>query len=403
MTSVQIVPTDRIPPRSVILVFGTRPEVIKLAPVARALRRYGSEIETLLCSTGQHRELLDQALFDVGLHQDVDLHLMTERQPLATLLARAITALDGLFREKAPDFVVVQGDTTSAVAAALAAYLLRIPVGHVEAGLRSGDQHEPFPEEANRRVIAQLATLHFAPTEAAAATLARESPPSPRIFLTGNTVIDSLLRVREGLGSRAPGGLGEQRMLLVTLHRRESQGQCMEDVCSAIMAIVVSRPDVRVLFPVHPSPAVREPVYRILGRHPRIQLCEPLPYRELVGALDRCHFVLTDSGGIQEEAPALGKPVLVLRNATERQEGIEAGTAALVGTDPHAILRAALTLLDNDEIYARMAQARNPYGDGRAGTRIGHIIAEELGVATQESLPPFARMPIRAPMPVEAE
>ena len=403
MTAVQNTKNHRdTPRRRVVLVFGTRPEVIKLAPVARALSKYESDIETLLCSTGQHRELLDQALLDVGLHSDIDLHLMTERQPLATLFARAIVGVDRTLRSLGPDYVVVQGDTTSAVAAAFAAYLLRIPVGHVEAGLRSNDQYEPFPEEANRRIISQLATLHFAPTKASDAALAGESLPSPRIYLTGNTVIDSLLWVRERLKSRAPEPARHQKTVLVTLHRRVSSGECLEDVCRAIMAMVVSRPHVQVLFPVHPSPAVREPVHAILGGHPRIDLCEPLSYRELVAALDRCHFVLTDSGGLQEEAPTLGKPVLVVRNVTERREGILAGTAALVGTEPQTILRAALILLDDDSTYARMAQARNPYGDGHAGARIATILANELGAIPLGPQAPSRRQRVAASLRFES-
>ncbi len=372
----------------VAVVVGTRPEAIKLASVIRALHSYAPKLQTMICATGQHRELLDQAMADMSLRADRNLNLMTERQALAGLLARAIAGIDEVFRDWEPDMCVVQGDTTSALAGALVAYLSQTPVAHVEAGLRSGDPLAPFPEEANRRMISQLARLHFAPTRRAAEALVTERVPSLRITVTGNTVIDSLLWARKRLAT-AQEPAASSRMLLVTLHRRETFGKDMEAVCRAILGIVVSRSDVRVLFPVHPSPSVRQPVRQILGEHPRIELSEPLPYRELVGALVRCHFVLTDSGGIQEEAPSLGKPVLVLRNATEREEGLVAGTASLIGTDPRRIMAAALRLLDDDALYLRMSQAKNPYGDGLAGGRIAHAIAEELGVYAGPPPTPF--------------
>jgi UDP-N-acetylglucosamine 2-epimerase (non-hydrolysing) len=357
--------------RRLLLVFGTRPEAIKIAPVALGLRGQSGEFETVLCSTGQHIDMLNQTLSVFGLKPDIDLKLMTPRQTLADLTARAVGALDNVMSRVRPDLVVVQGDTTSAMVAALSAYYHRTPVSHVEAGLRTDDTYQPFPEEGNRRLISTLAALHFAPTPSAAYRLQQEGVPEGRIFVTGNTIIDSLLRVREN--SEHGGNLARpssRRRVLVTMHRRENRGAALEDTCRAILQLVDRNRNVEVVFPVHSSPFVREPVTRLLSGHARIILTGPLGYQEFILLMNSCHLILTDSGGIQEEAPALGKPVLVLRDTTERPEAINAGTARLVGTDPTRVLSETETLLHSEKAYEAMARAQNPYGDGRAAERI---------------------------------
>ena len=354
-----------------LLVFGTRPEVIKMAPVALALREHSGEFDTVLCSTGQHRGMLNQTLAVFGLEPDVALDLMGPRQTLVNLTTRSLGALDNVLTRVRPDLVVVQGDTTSAMVGALAAYYHRVPVAHVEAGLRTDDLYRPFPEEGNRRLIGTLAALHFAPTPSAAYRLLQEGVPERQIFVTGNTVIDALLgvRVNRRHGGHLPLPNGRRRILL-TMHRRESRGTTLENICRAILQVVERNDDVEVVFPVHSSPFVREPVSRLLSGHARIRLTEPLDYREFILLMHSCYLVLTDSGGIQEEAPALGKPVLVLRDTTERPEAIDAGTSALVGTHPGRVLSATETLLQDEMSYQAMAHAENPYGDGRAAERI---------------------------------
>jgi UDP-N-acetylglucosamine 2-epimerase (non-hydrolysing) len=357
--------------RRLLLVFGTRPEAIKIAPVALGLRGQSGEFETVLCSTGQHIDMLNQTLSVFGLKPDIDLKLMTPRQTLADLTARAVGALDNVMSRVRPDLVVVQGDTTSAMVAALAAYYHRTPVSHVEAGLRTDDTYQPFPEEGNRRLISTLAALHFAPTPSAAYRLQQVGVPEGRIFVTGNTVIDSLLRVRENSGHRGTlARPSSRRRVLVTMHRRENRGAALEDTCRAILQLVDRNRNVEVVFPVHAAPFVRDPVTRLLSGHARIILTEPIGYQEFILLMDSCHLILTDSGGIQEEAPALGKPVLVLRDTTERLEAIDAGTARLVGTDPTRVLSETETLLHSEKAYQAMARAHNPYGDGRAAERI---------------------------------
>jgi UDP-N-acetylglucosamine 2-epimerase (non-hydrolysing) len=364
--------------KRVMLIVGTRPEAIKVAPVALALREQNLEFETILCSTGQHRQMLDQALEAFGLVPDVDLGLMQPSQTLAGLTSRAITGLDTVMAEYRPDLVAVQGDTSTAMAGALAAYYHRVPVAHIEAGLRTQDLYQPFPEEANRRLIGTLATLHFPPTGLAADHLRREGVPEQRILITGNTVIDALLHVRRSLGTTiAP----ERRRILVTMHRRESFGQPFEEICRAVLDILERNPGVDILFPVHASPAVREPVNRLLKGHPRIELTEPLGYEAFVRALDSSYLVLTDSGGVQEEAPALGKPVLVLRDKTERPESIAAGTSRLVGSDYALILGLTECLLRDEQAYNKMAHAENPYGDGRASERIIMALRRHFGLS----------------------
>lgn len=369
-----------------MLVFGTRPEAIKIAPVAIALRSMSDRFETVLCSTGQHDALLAQALLPFGLTPDVDLGLMTTRQGLGELTGRAMTGLDGVLERSRPDLVLVQGDTTSAFCGALAAFYRQIPVAHLEAGLRTGDRYDPFPEEANRRLISCLASLHFAPTVRAALQLDREGMSRHDVLVTGNTVIDALLYIHERVGptpSPAPGTLG-RRQILVTMHRRESYGAPFEHICRAISTLADAHPTVDFVLPLHPAPDVQAPIRRLLGSHPGVRLTAPLAYPAFVTLLGRCHFVLTDSGGIQEEAPALAKPVLVMRNTTERPEAISAGTARLVGTSTDSIVDAAEELLVDAAAYDRMAKAVNPFGDGRAADRVVGALSYRYGyVATR--------------------
>jgi UDP-N-acetylglucosamine 2-epimerase (non-hydrolysing) len=371
----------------VLLVFGTRPEAIKMAPVALALQSLASELETVICVTGQHREMLDAALEPFGLVPDIDLRLMRPRQTLSTLTARALTALDKTLTRVEPDIVVVQGDTTSAMVGALAGYYHRVPVAHLEAGLRTGDLFQPFPEEGNRRLISTLSALHFAPTEMAACNLQREGIPTRRVLVTGNTVIDALLYTHRHL---PPGSFDlppGARLVLLTLHRRESFGKPLESICRAVVDLVSRNPDLHIIFPVHASPFVREPVGRILGNHPRISLHDPMGYLEFIQALDGCHFVMTDSGGVQEEAPSLGKPVLVLRDKTERPEAVKAGTSVLVGTRSDRVLAEAERLLHNPEAYVAMAHAANPFGDGLAAQRVACAIRFHFGLTTEQPAP----------------
>jgi UDP-N-acetylglucosamine 2-epimerase (non-hydrolysing) len=358
----------------VSVVLGTRPEAIKLAPVIRA---FGEQpgCECMVVSTGQHREMLDPMLAAFGIEPDVELAAMRPRQSLSGLTALLVESLGETFREEQPDAVLVQGDTTSAFCGALAAFYESIPVGHVEAGLRTGDLRSPFPEEANRRLVGTLARWHFCPTPASRRNLLAEGVPAQRIFVTGNTVIDALLWARGRAGGQVPLKTRPRRILL-TLHRRENQGETMRGLAMAIRDLA-ARGDVDVVFPVHLNPAVREVVMPLLSEVEGVHLCEPLGYFAFVDALDSADLVLTDSGGLQEEAPSLGKPVLVLRGTTERPEAVSAGVARLVGTDRGAVYRAACELLDSPDIYRAMACAANPFGDGHAAER---IVAELAGL-----------------------
>ena len=367
-------------PQRVLIVFGTRPEAIKIAPVALALRSVPHRFETVLCSTGQHRELVDQALAPFGLSPDIDLHVMRSAQRLADVAGRILAALDRVYAKRRPDLVLVQGDTTSCFVGALAAYYRRIPVAHLEAGLRTDDVYDPFPEEVHRRLVSSLATFHFAPTRRAASQLSREGLSADDILVTGNTVIDALLHIyattvrREGAFERT-----DRRSILVTMHRRESYGAPFENICRAITSLADNHRSVEFVLPVHPAPSVQEPVRRLLGDHPRIRLIGPLAYPDFVATLSRSHFVMTDSGGIQEEAPALAKPVLVLRNTTERPEAVSAGTAKLVGTTTETIVEAAQELLGDSAAYERMARAVNPFGDGHAADRVVDALSYRYG------------------------
>lgn len=366
----------------ILVVFGTRPEAIKLFPVVRALAAMpGITVRT--CVTAQHRGLLDQVLAIAGLTPDIDLDLMEPGQTLDRLTARLLTRIGAVIDAEAPDRVIVQGDTATAMAGALAAYYRRLPVAHVEAGLRSGDIYHPWPEEVNRRIVAPIADLHFAPTETAAAALARENVVAG-VHVTGNTVIDALHWTRDriaadpalaaGLDAIAERFAG-RRIILVTTHRRENFGGGMERIARAIGRIA-AREDVAVLFPMHPNPNVVSVMDALLGDHPRVARIAPLDYPHFIRALGLCHLALTDSGGVQEEAPALGKPVLVMRDTTERPEGVAAGTAKLIGADEDRIVSEVFTLLDDKAAHSAMARAHNPYGDGQAAARIAKVVAD---------------------------
>ena len=366
----------------VMVVFGTRPEAIKLAPVVHTLRSRG-RLEVSVVVTAQHREMLDQVLDIFGLRPDADLNLMTPDQSLNGLAGRALERLDALLAEMAPDVVVVQGDTTTAMAAALAAFHRRIPAAHVEAGLRTADPLNPFPEEMNRRLVARIAAWHFAPTAGARDNLLREHVAPEAVLVTGNTVIDALYMARRPSYRFTDPALEQAaawpgRLLLLTTHRRENLGEPLRRIYGAVRRLLQRFPDVAVVFPVHRNPHVRAAAQELAGQE-RVYLMEPPHYLDFVHLLERCYLVLTDSGGIQEEALALGKPVLVLRTTTERPEGIAAGGARLAGTDPDQIEREAARVLTDPEAYRAMATAPNPYGDGRAAERIAHALEHIFG------------------------
>ncbi|HEX8388773.1 MAG TPA: UDP-N-acetylglucosamine 2-epimerase (non-hydrolyzing) [Sphingomonas sp.] len=371
----------------ILVVFGTRPEAIKLFPVIRTLRAHGG-LEVRTCVTAQHRGLLDQVLAVADLRPDRDLDLMEPGQTLDRLTARLLTGLGEVMDQEKPDRVVVQGDTATAMAGALAAYYRRTPVSHVEAGLRSGDILHPWPEEVNRRIVAPIADQHFAPTETAAAALRRENVDPATVHVTGNTVIDALHWTRariDGDPGLASGldpivaRFAGKRVVLVTTHRRENFGGGMEAIATAIGRIA-DRPDTAVLFPVHPNPNVVSVMDRQLGDRPNVARVDPLDYPHFIRALGLCHLVLSDSGGVQEEAPAFGKPVLVMRETTERPEGVAAGTAKLVGSDADRIVSEVFTLLDDSRAYQAMARAHNPFGDGHAAGRIAEVVARGFGL-----------------------
>ncbi|HET7424373.1 MAG TPA: UDP-N-acetylglucosamine 2-epimerase (non-hydrolyzing) [Gemmatimonadales bacterium] len=366
----------------VLSVFGTRPEAIKMAPVVRALKAHSDIFESMVCVSAQHREMLDQVLGVFQLHADFDLDLMTPGQSPADVVARLLERMPRLLREVRPDVLLVQGDTMTTFAAAFAAYLERIPTAHVEAGLRTGNKYHPFPEEMNRVLTTRLAELHFAPTARARDTLLREGIPQQDVLLTGNTVIDALLATVRSNYQFATPALSAldpaHRMVLVTTHRRESFGGPLESTCAAIRTLVERFEDLDVVLPVHPNPQVKQVVVRKLCDLQRVHLIEPVDYVEFVNLMARAHLILTDSGGVQEEAPSLGKPVLVLREVTERPEGVEAGTAVIVGTDREKIVRTASELLTSPEAYARMANAVSPYGDGHASERIADALRERF-------------------------
>jgi UDP-N-acetylglucosamine 2-epimerase (non-hydrolysing) len=367
----------------VMSVFGTRPEAIKMAPVVRALRAAPDRFESLVCVTAQHRTMLDQVLDVFQLTTDHDLDLMVPGQTPSSVAAGVLEQLPGVLRRARPDVVLVQGDTMTTFAAAFAAYLGKIPTAHVEAGLRTGNRWHPFPEEMNRVLTTRIAALHFPPTAMARDALLAEGVPAADVFLTGNTVIDALLQtVREDYQFRTPALAGldpARRLVLVTTHRRESFGAPLRNTCAAVRTLAQRFPELQFVLPVHPNPQVKETVHGLLTDVPGMFLIEPVDYVEFVHLLARAHLVLTDSGGVQEEAPSLGKPVLVLREVTERPEGVDAGTAVVVGTDQERIVNVASELLTCADVYARMANAVNPYGDGKASERILAALAARFG------------------------
>lgn len=371
----------------VACIIGTRPEAIKMAPVVRDLKaRDGFEV--FLLSTGQHKQMLDQVLGAFDLKPDHDLQIMAQRQSLNQILARALPGLDDLYTQLEPELVLVQGDTSTAFIAGLAAFNRRIAVGHIEAGLRSHDKWQPYPEEVNRRLLSVVADLNFAPTKTAQDYLLREGVAAESIFVTGNTVIDALLTVVKdeytfadpvlirALAKKEP----EERVILVTAHRRENWGEPLRQICSAIRTLVATGLPWRFIWPVHLNPAVREIVYQELAEQERVYLTDPLEYTDLANLLNRVDLIWTDSGGIQEEAPALGKPILVLREVTERPEGVESGTALLVGTDPARLIEESVALLTDSSYYRKLAAAHNPYGDGQAAIRIGQHLSRYFQV-----------------------
>jgi len=366
-------------PKRVLIFLGTRPEAIKMVPVIEELQKHSRLLEPIVCATAQHRQMLDQVLDLFGIEPDIDLDLMLQDQTPASLTCRAMSAITSVIHQVAPEIILVQGDTTTAMVAAMAAFYEKIPVGHVEAGLRTRNRYDPFPEEINRRVIGVLATHHFAPTKTAAEALIRESVPPAMIYVTGNTVIDALLLIASKTHELdlefQPNG---RKMILVTAHRRENFGQPLKDICRALVRLARGNSDLEIVYPVHLNPNVRDTVYEMLSGHERIHLVDPMQYVPFVHLMNRSYLVLTDSGGIQEEAPALGKPVLVLRRTTERPEAVEAGTAKLVGTDADCIVEETERLLRDQDAYAQMANAVSPYGDGHAAKRIVEILLERV-------------------------
>lgn len=373
----------------VMAVVGTRPEVIKMVPVVRALRAE-NRFDVTVVSTGQQRELVEQAFVDVGLTPDIRLDLMRIDQSPAEFVTRCLEALDKVLAMRPVQVVLVQGDTSSAVAGAMAATWRAIPVGHVEAGLRSFNFREPFPEEFHRRVVGVAAQWHFAPTPRSRDNLLAEGIPLHRIFITGNTIVDAVEQLRDDAPVGHPAldaldGAGDGRIALVTVHRRENHGSALRDIANAILRLTDAVPDLQVVLPLHPNPNVRGTLESALGGHDRILLCEPLGYRDLLRLMSRCSVILSDSGGLQEEAPALRKPIVILRDRTERPEVVEVGAGVLVGTDPEQIVKEALSILCDAVVYRKMVSGPNPFGDGRAGQRIAEILTsallDDVGVA----------------------
>ena len=368
----------------VMTVFGTRPDAIKMAPLVLALQA-DERFEAVTTVTAQHREMLDQVLKIFKIVPDYDLNIMHKEQTLTEITANVLTKLDQVIKAVKPDIILVHGDTTTTFAASVAAFYNQVAIGHVEAGLRTWNKYSPFPEEMNRQMTDDLADLYFAPTEESKANLLKENQAAAKIFVTGNTAIDALKQTvssdyqHELLAKLDPG----HKLILVTMHRRENQGQPMARVFRTLLEVVEQRPEVEVIYPVHLSPKVQKLAHEILGKHERIHLIAPLDVVDFHNLAAKSYFIMTDSGGVQEEAPSLGKPVLVLRDTTERPEGVSAGTLKLVGTEPAKVKAAMLELLDDPNIYQQMAQAQNPYGDGQASQRILAAIAYHFGLSEQ--------------------
>jgi len=381
--------------KKILIVFGTRPEAIKMAPLVKAFKAASSAFETKVCVTAQHREMLDQVLELFDIEPEYDLDIMKPGQDLYDVTSNVLLGLRPVLDEFAPDALFVHGDTTTTFSAALAAFYRQIRVAHVEAGLRTGNIYSPWPEEANRQLTTQITTWHFAPTSTSRDNLLRENVPDDRIAVTGNTVIDALLLALEkirtdiDLQERIESVIAEavannafdpkrSKFILVTGHRRENHGQGFIDICTALKTLAQENPGIHIVYPVHLNPNVQKPVYELLGDMPNVHLIEPLQYEEFIYMMDRSYFIITDSGGVQEEAPSLGKPVLVMRDTTERPEAVEAGTVKLVGTDVRKIVGEAQRLLDDQKAYAQMSRAANPYGDGKACEKIVTFMKEHL-------------------------
>jgi UDP-N-acetylglucosamine 2-epimerase (non-hydrolysing) len=363
----------------VMTIFGTRPEAIKMAPLVLELEKHQEDIESIVTVTAQHREMLDQVLETFNITPDYDLNIMKNRQTLIDVATRGLEGLDAIMKEAEPDIVLVHGDTSTTFIGSLAAFYNQIAVGHVEAGLRTWNKHSPYPEEMNRQLTGVLADLHFSPTENSAENLIAEGKPEDRIYITGNTAIDALqTTVRENYSHPILESLGDDKLILLTAHRRENLGEPMRNMFRAINRLLDKHDDIQVIYPVHLNPVVREIADEILGNNPRVHLIKPLEVIDFHNFAAASHIILTDSGGIQEEAPSLGKPVIVLRDTTERPEGIEAGTLKLAGTDEETIFSLTDELLTNPEEYKKMAQASNPYGDGHASERIVEALKKYL-------------------------
>ena len=372
----------------VMSVFGTRPEAIKMAPLVKELEAT-EEIQSIVCVTAQHRDMLDQVLHIFNIQPDYDLDIMKEKQTLTDITIRALQGLEKAMEEAQPDLVLVHGDTSTTFVGALAAFYQKIKVGHVEAGLRTFDKYQPFPEEMNRKLTGSLADLHFSPTRLAKEHLLAEGISEDLIYITGNTAIDALkitieedYTFKKEILNTIP--FHDRRVITMTAHRRENLGQPLENICKAVLRIVEEYEDIEVVYAVHKNPVVRETVNQYLGNHPRIYLLDPLDMKDMHNLLQRSYLVLTDSGGLQEEVPAMGKPVLVLRNVTERPEGVQAGTLKLVGVEEENIYQMTKTLLEDEEVYQEMAQAVNPFGDGEASRRIVEAILHAFGVSKEK-------------------
>jgi UDP-N-acetylglucosamine 2-epimerase (non-hydrolysing) len=370
--------------QKILFIFGTRPEVIKLAPVILEMKKYPEFFEVVLCSSGQHKELLELALGDFGLNPDYYLQVMDPDQSLSSLTSKLLDGLSKVMEQCLPDLLLIQGDTTTVMAGALAAFYKGIQIGHIEAGLRSHNLHSPFPEEFNRRVVSLLANYHFTPTNDATLNLTNESTDSNTVFETGNTIVDSLIHVQKYKKSSQfthdiEAALSSfEKIILVTAHRRENFGESIIAICNSLKAIVHENREVGIIFPVHMNPNVMEPVHRILGEIPQILLVQPLSYPNIISLMQKCYLVLTDSGGIQEEALALSIPVLVMRDTTEREEGVRAGGSILVGTDSQSIVSKANKILKDEKLHRMMSDAANPYGDGTAAAQIVSILIGKM-------------------------
>jgi len=372
----------------VMTVFGTRPEAIKMAPLVHELKKHSEQIESVVCVTAQHRQMLDQVLEIFDITPDYDLNIMKDRQTLIDVTTRALQSLDAVIKEVKPDIVLVHGDTSTTFVASLAAFYNQVAIGHVEAGLRTWDKYSPFPEEMNRQLTGVMADLHFSPTDGSADNLRRENKPEDAIYITGNTAIDALkTTVREDYTHPVLDRFADFKMVLMTAHRRENLGEPMRRIFRAVRRIVDEHPEIAVVYPVHLNPAVQEVAQELLGDHERISLIDPLDAFDFHNFARRAHLILTDSGGVQEEAPSLGVPVLVLRDTTERPEGIAAGTLKLAGTDEEQVYRMTKELLTDQQAYDAMAHAANPYGDGEASRRIVEAILHHYGLRAERPAP----------------